>query len=89
MNFLIYICAIVGGIFISFLLWIFLISPFIKYLKRLYIFYVLKKIRIARYSDYGSLFGIPYNYDTEIITHNQFKEKYGRFDIEYGLGVDH
>ena len=76
MNFLIYICAIVGGIFISLLLWIFLISPFIKYLKRLYIFYILKKIRIAHYSDYGSLFGIPY--EVEIITHNQFKEKYGR-----------
>ena len=76
MNLLRYICTIVGGIFISFLLWIFLINPFIKYLKRLYIFYVLKKIRIADYSDYGSLFGIPYN--LEIITHNQFKEKYGR-----------
>ena len=76
MNLLIYICAIVGSIFISFLLWIFLINPFIKYLKRLYIFYVLKKIRIVYYSDYGSLFGIPYKIET--ITHNQFKEKYGR-----------
>jgi len=76
MNLLIYICTIVGGIFISFLLWIFLISPFIKYLKRLYIFYVLKKIRIAYYSDYGLLFRYPYN--VEIITRNQFKEKYGR-----------
>lgn len=76
MNLLIYICATVGSIFISFLLWIFLINPFIKYLKRLYIFYILKKIRIAYYSDYGSLFGIPYKIET--ITHNQFKEKYGR-----------
>jgi len=76
MNFLIYICAIVGVIVISLLLWILLINPFIKYLKRLYIFYVLKKIRIAYYSDYGSLFGIPCR--VEIITHNQFKEKYGR-----------
>lgn len=75
MNFLIYICAIVGGIFISLLLWIFLIYPFIKYLKRLYLFYVLKKIRVAYYNSvYCYILGPSH---VEIMTRKEFKEIYG------------
>ena len=76
MNFLIYICAIVGGIFISLLLWVFLIHPFIKYLKRLYFFYVLKKIRVAYYDSVYCYFLVPSS--VEIMTRKEFKKIYGR-----------
>lgn len=75
MNLLIYICTIVGVIFISFLLWIFLINPFIKYFKRLYIFYVLKKIRVAHYDSVYCYFLGPNRVET--MTRKEFKELYG------------
>ena len=75
MNFLIYICAIIGGIFIYILLLVFLIDPFIKYLKRLYFFYVLKKIRLAHYDNVYCYFLGPSR--VEIMTRKEFKELYG------------
>ncbi len=75
MGFLIYICAIVGGICIYFLLWIFLIDPFIKYLKRLYLFYVLKKIRVAHYDSVYHYFLGPSR--IEIMTRKEFKKLHG------------
>ena len=69
------ICATVGVIVISFLLWITIIGPFIHYLKRVYIFYVLKKIRVAHYETvYGYILG-PNSVET--MTQKEYKEKYG------------
>ena len=75
MTFLIYICATVGVIVISLLLCVFLIGPFIKNLKRLYFFYVLKKIRVAYYDSVYCYFLGPSR--VEIMTRKEFKEIYG------------
>ena len=80
MNFLIYICAIIGGICIYSLLYIFLIDPFIKYLKRLYLFYVLKKIRVAHYDSVFCYILGPSRVD--IITRKEFKKLYG-YEAEF------
>ena len=69
------ICITVGAIVISFLLWVTIISPFIRYLKRLYIFYVLKKIRVGHYDSVYCYFLGPNR--VEIMTRKEFKELYG------------
>ncbi len=80
MKWLLYICAVVGAVFICFLLWVMVLEPFIHYIKRLYIFYVLKKIRVAHYETvYSYLFG-PNSVET--MTRKEFKEKYG-FDAKF------
>ena len=69
------ICATVGTIVISFLLWITIIGPFIRYLKRVYIFYVLKKIRVGHYDSVYCYFLGPNR--VEIMNRKEFKELYG------------
>lgn len=76
MDLIVGICATVGVIVVSLLLWIMIIDPFIDYLKRVYIFYVLKKIRVAHYKTvYSYLLG-PNSVD--IITRKDYKKIYGR-----------
>ena len=75
MGLIVGICITVGAMVISFLLWITIISPFIHYLKRIYIFYVLKKIRVAHYKTvYSSLLGPD---SVEIMTRKDYKKIYG------------
>ena len=69
------ICATVGAIVISLLLWITIIAPFIHYLKRVYFFYVLKKIRVGHYDSVYCYFLGPNR--VEIMTRKEFKELYG------------
>lgn len=70
------ICAIVGVIVISLLLWITIITPFIYYLRRVYIFYVLKKVRVAHNDSIYCYFFGPNR--IEIITRKDYKKVYGR-----------
>lgn len=70
------ICATVGAIVISILLWITIIAPFIHYLKRVYIFYVLKKVRVAHNDSIYCYFFGPNRVETMI--RKKFKELYGR-----------
>jgi len=75
MDLVVDIFATVGAIVILFLLWMTIIVPFIHYLKRIYIFYVLKKIRVAHYKTvYSFIFGPD---SVEIITRKDFKKIYG------------
>ena len=75
MGLVVGICATVWVIVISFLLWIIIIDPFISYLKRVYIFYVLKKIRLAHYETVYPYFLGPNR--VEIMTRKEFKKLYG------------
>lgn len=75
MGLIVGICATVWVIVISFLSWITIIGPFIRYLKRVYIFYVLKKIRVAHYDSVYCYFLGPNSVET--ITLKEYKEKYG------------
>ena len=75
MDLVVGICATVGTIVISLLLWIFVIEPFIHHMKRVYIFYILKKIRVAHYETVYSYFLGPNR--VEIMTRKEFKELYG------------
>ncbi len=69
------IFATVGAIVILFLLWVTIIGPFIHYLKRVYIFYVLKKILVGHYDSVYCYFLGPDS--VEIMTRKEFKEIYG------------
>jgi hypothetical protein len=69
------ICAIVGAIVILLLLWITIIAPFIHYLKRVYIFYVLKKVRVAHNDSIYCYFFGPNRVET--ITRKDYKKVYG------------
>ena len=75
MDLVVGICITVGAIVISFLLWIMIIGPFIRYLKRVYFFYVLKKIRVGHYDNVYCYFLGPNR--VEIMTRKEFKELYG------------
>jgi hypothetical protein len=80
MKWLLYICAGVGAVIICLLLWVMVLEPFIHYIKRLYIFYVLKKIRVAHYETVYSYILGPNSVET--MTRKEFKEKYG-FDAKF------
>jgi hypothetical protein len=80
MKWLLYICAVVAAVIICLLLWVMVLEPFIHYIKRLYIFYVLKKIRVAHYETVYSYILGPNSVET--MTRKEFKEKYG-FDAKF------
>ena len=72
MDLVVGICATVGTIVISFLLWITIIGPFIHFLKRVYIFYILKKIRVGHYDSVYCYFLGPNS--VEVITRKDYKK---------------
>ena len=80
MKLLLYICAVVGAVIICLLLWVIVLKPLIHYIERVYIFYVLKKIRVAHYETVYSYILGPNS--VEIMTRKEFKEKYG-FDAKF------
>lgn len=75
MNWLLYIYVTVGAGFICLLLWIFVIYSVIHYMKRVYIFYILKKIRVVHYETVYSYF--LGSISVETMTRKEYKEKYG------------
>lgn len=45
-----YVFLAIGIIVFSLFIWVFFIDPIINFLQRVYIYYVLKKVRVAHYN---------------------------------------